>query len=124
MNQATTQNDRPEKHYGIFRRIQPLTPAPDVIAEELIARALPAQRLIEGWTETRIDQLLRALAQAVADHAEELAVAAVAETGMGNVRDKTFKNRIASLETYAHLVGKIGHGVIGSDSRCQITEVA
>src|SRR5436190_1821582 len=100
MNQATTQKDRHEKHYGIVRLAHPIIAAPDVeaIVEELIARALPAQRLIEDWSEVQIDQLLRALAQTVANHAEELAVATIAETGMGNVRDKTFKNRIASLE--------------------------
>jgi acetaldehyde dehydrogenase/alcohol dehydrogenase len=124
MNQATTQKDRREKNGGIFRLTHPLNAAPDAIVEGLIARALPAQRQIESWSEERIDQLLRALAQTVADHAEELAVAAVAETGMGNVRDKTFKNRIASLETYEHMAGEIGPGVIGFDSQRQITEIA
>jgi CRP-like cAMP-binding protein len=66
-----------------------LVPQVDPVVEELIARALAAQRSIEGWTEARIDRLLLALAQTVADHAEELAVAAVEETGIGNVRDKT-----------------------------------
>jgi acetaldehyde dehydrogenase/alcohol dehydrogenase len=124
MNQATNQKERREKRYGIFRHAHPLIAAPDMIVEGLIARALPAQRLIEGWSEVQIDQLLRALAQTVADHAEELAVATIAETGMGNLRDKTFKNRIASLETYAHLAGKIGHGVLGFDAQRQVAEVA
>jgi acyl-CoA reductase-like NAD-dependent aldehyde dehydrogenase len=124
MNQAPTQNDRREKRLGIFLFSRPLNEAPNAIVEGLIARALPAQRLIESWSETQIDALLQVLAQTVADHAEELAVATVAETGMGNVRDKSIKNRIASLGTYEHLVGKIGHGVIGFDSQCQITEIA
>jgi acetaldehyde dehydrogenase / alcohol dehydrogenase len=124
MNQATTRKDRREKHHAIFCLTHALIAAPDTIVEGLIARALPAQRMIEGWSEERIDQLLRALAQTVAEHAEGLAAATVAETGMGNVRDKTFKNRIASLETYAHLAGKIGHGILGFDAQRQITEVA
>jgi acetaldehyde dehydrogenase/alcohol dehydrogenase len=96
----------------------------DPVVEELIERALAAQRLIEGWTETQIDQLLLALAQAIADHAEELAVATVSETRLGNVRDKTLKNRIASLGVYQHLAGRTGHGVIGFDSQRQVAEVA
>jgi hypothetical protein len=43
---------------------------------------------------------LQALAKCVYEHAEELAIAAVQETGMGNVRDKTAKNRFASLDIY------------------------
>ena len=45
-----------------------------------------------------MEALLDAIAEAVADQAEELAAATVAETGIGNVADKTFKNRFASLE--------------------------
>lgn len=102
----------------------PLVPPTDPLVEELIARALVAQRLIEGWSEAQVDQLLLALAQTVADHAGELAIATVAETGMGNVRDKTFKNRIASLGIYAQLVERIGYGVLGFDSQRQVAEVA
>jgi acyl-CoA reductase-like NAD-dependent aldehyde dehydrogenase/hypothetical membrane protein len=92
--------------------------------DQMIARALVAQRQIERWNEAQIDQLLLALAQTLADHAEDLAVAAAHETGMGNVRDKTFKNRIASLGTYERLVGQVGHGLIGVDPQRQIAEIA
>jgi acyl-CoA reductase-like NAD-dependent aldehyde dehydrogenase len=124
MNQATMQTDKRENHYGIFGLTHPLTAAPDAIVERLIARALLAQHLIERWSEERIDQLLHALAQTVADRAEQLAAATVAETGMGNVGDKTFKNRIASLGTYERLAGKIGQGVLGFDPQRQVAEVA
>src|SRR5262245_26463922 len=96
----------------------------DPLVEEVVARARAAQPLIEGWNEEQIDSLLHALAQTVADHAEQLAVATVAETGMGNVCDKTLKNHIASLGIYEQLVGRIGHGEIGFDCQRQIAEVA
>ncbi len=101
-----------------------LVPQADPVVEELIARARAAQRLIEDWPEARIDRLLFALAQAIADHAEELALATVGETGMGNVRDKTIKNRIASLGIWQHMAGQSGHGVLGFDSERQVAEVA
>jgi acetaldehyde dehydrogenase/alcohol dehydrogenase len=124
MNQATPLQDGREKRHSIFHITHPLSKPPAAIVEDMIAQALPAQRLIERWTETQIDQLLCALAQMVADHAEELAIATVAETGMGNIRDKSFKNRIASLGTYEQLAGRIGHGVLGFDAQRQVTEVA
>jgi acyl-CoA reductase-like NAD-dependent aldehyde dehydrogenase len=124
MNQTLSQKDRREKYHGTLRRADPFIVVPDTFAEGLIARAIEAQHLIEDWTEAQIDQLLLALAQMIADHAEELAVATVRETGMGNVRDKTFKNRIASLGIYERLAGQIGRGVIGFDSQRQIAKVA
>jgi acetaldehyde dehydrogenase / alcohol dehydrogenase len=102
----------------------PLVPPTDPVVEQLIARARVAQPRIEGWSEARIDALLLALAQTIVDHAEELAAATVAETGMGNVCDKTFKNRIASLGIYEQLVGRIGYGTLGFDSQRQVAEVA
>jgi acyl-CoA reductase-like NAD-dependent aldehyde dehydrogenase len=101
-----------------------LLPPPDPLVEVLVAHALAAQRAIVDWPEKRIDTLLHALAQAVADHAEELAVATVAETGMGNVPDKTLKNRLASLGIWAELAGLSGQGEIGFDSQHQVAEVA
>jgi acetaldehyde dehydrogenase / alcohol dehydrogenase len=101
-----------------------LVPPADPVVEQLIARARVAHPRLEGWSEARIDALLLALAQTIADHAEELAVATVAETGMGNVCDKTFKNRIASLGIYEQLVGRIGYGALSFDSQRQVAEVA
>jgi acyl-CoA reductase-like NAD-dependent aldehyde dehydrogenase len=101
-----------------------LVPQADPLVEALVAQALAAQRAIADWPEERIDTLLHALAQTVADHAEELAVATVAETGMGNVPDKTLKNRLASLGIWAELAGHSGHGEIGFDSQRQVAEVA
>ena len=72
------------------------TVAIDPVVETLVDQALAAQREIENWSEQRIDMLLHAMADVVAGHAHHLAVATVAETGMGNVRDKTLKNSMAA----------------------------
>ncbi len=101
-------------------------PAPSThpVVEALVNQALAAQRQIEDWSEARIDALLHTLATAVADQAYPLAAATVAETGMGNVRDKTLKNVIASTGIYQHLAGQIGHGEISFDEERQVAEIA
>ena len=100
------------------------TVAIDPVVETLVDQALTAQREIETWSEQRIDMLLHALADAVAGHAHHLAVATVAETGMGNVRDKTLKNSMASLGVYRQLAGQIGLGEIGFDRDRRVAEIA
>jgi fatty-acyl-CoA synthase len=99
-------------------------PPGDQVVEALVNRALTAQRQIEGWSEEQVDALLRTLSNIVADHAQLLAVAAVAETGMGNINDKTLKNRVASTRVYAELAGQIGYGEIAFDSERQVAEIA
>ena len=70
--------------------------------------------MFEDWSEERVDALLHALANVVAEHAHSLAVAAVAETGMGNIRTKR-KNIAASLGLYSHLAGQVGRGEMSFD---------
>ena len=60
----------------------------DAAVDEVVARAAEAQAVLAGWPEDRVEALLDAIALAVADRAEELAAATVAETGIGNVADK------------------------------------
>ena len=109
---------------GAVARIRPSAPTTDPAVEALVDRAVAAQRQIEDWSEARIDALLLRLATVVADQAHTLAVATVAETGMGNVRDKTLKNVIASTGIYQHLAGQIGHGEISFDEKLQVAEIA
>ena len=61
------------------------------------AETAVAMDSIVGWREAEIDGLIAALAAQIAAHAEELAAATVAETGLGCVPDKADKNRFASL---------------------------
>ena len=56
---------------------------PDPVADALVARSVAAQESIAGWREGEIDGLIAALAAQIAGHADELAAATVAETGIG-----------------------------------------
>ena len=95
----------------------------DPAVDAAVAGAAAAQAVLAGWPEDRVERLLDAVAEAVADRAEELAAATVAETGIGNVADKTFKNRFASLEVNRALQGRPGIGPRPPDDR-GVTEIA
>src|ERR1035438_9162996 len=97
---------------------------PDPALDALVARSVAAQQCIAGWPEDKVDHLITALATEIAGHADELAAATVAETGIGCVPDKANKNRFASLDVAQSLVGKPGVGVVGSDERKALTEIA
>ena len=101
-----------------------VTGEPDPFADALVARSVAAQESIAGWHEGEIDGLIAALAAQIAGHAEELAAATVAETGIGCAHCKAEKNRFASLEVAQSLVGKPGVGVVGSREREALTEIA
>jgi acetaldehyde dehydrogenase/alcohol dehydrogenase len=95
----------------------------DPAVDAAVARAVAAQTVLAGWPEARVETLLDAIAGAVAGQAEGLAAATVAETGIGNVADKTFKNRFASLEVNRALQGRPGIGPRPPDDR-GVTEIA
>jgi acyl-CoA reductase-like NAD-dependent aldehyde dehydrogenase len=97
---------------------------PDPALDALVARSAAAQQSISGWPEDRVDDLIAALAAEIAGHADDLAAATVAETGMGCVADKADKNRFASLDVAHSLAGKPGVGVIGGDERGALIEIA
>lgn len=72
--------------------------------DSMVDRARHAQRAFVGWTEKQVIDLLYAMCQPIITHAVELAEDAVAETHMGNVRDKTLKHINAALgvEVFPH----------------------
>jgi len=88
------------------------TGEPDSAVDALVARSAAALDSIAGWAEEEIDGLITALAAQIAAHADELAAATVAETGIGCVPDKADKNRFASL------------GVASSNAPEGLTEIA
>ena len=97
---------------------------PDSAMDALVARSAAAQQSIAGWPEGKVDDLIAALAAHAAAHADELAAATVAETGIGCAADKATKNRFASLQVARSLAGKPGAGVLGSGERQAVTEIA
>jgi acetaldehyde dehydrogenase/alcohol dehydrogenase len=98
--------------------------SPDPEVDDMVAKAKRAQEQFESWPEAKVDALLFALANAVASQAGPLAEATVKETRLGNVADKTTKNRHAALGVYQSLAGKSGRGLLKTDEKTKISEVA
>lgn len=99
-------------------------PDADGDVDQMVRRAADAQAAFEAWDDARVDALLFAFATACAERAEALATLTVEETRLGNVADKTIKNRVASLGIYRALAGKPTRGAIGSDEARKVTELA
>jgi acyl-CoA reductase-like NAD-dependent aldehyde dehydrogenase len=96
----------------------------DEDTHQMVARATKAQQAFEDWPEDRVDALLQDVAQAVAERAQELAEATVAETGIGKAEDKVMKIRFASLDVYKAIAGHSAAGLLGTDPQTQVTEIA
>jgi acetaldehyde dehydrogenase / alcohol dehydrogenase len=96
----------------------------DSAVDVMVGRAVQAQRAFQIWPEAQTNALLADTAECVANHAEELASATVLETGMGNVANKTLKNRLASQLIYPSLAGKPGIGLLRFDAKRHIAELA
>lgn len=82
------------------------------IIEDMINRARAAQETLDGYTQEQVDALVKAAGKVVHDQAEELAVATVEETRMGNVRDKILKNENKARNVWNFLKNKNSIGVI------------
>jgi len=96
----------------------------DKDTHEIVARAVEAQKLFENWPEERVDALLRDIAEAIAEKAQVLAEATVAETDMGIIEDKVIKIRFASLEVYKTMSGYSAAGLLHTNPENQVTEIA
>ncbi|MBM4461791.1 MAG: aldehyde dehydrogenase family protein [Chloroflexi bacterium] len=96
----------------------------DEDTNRMVARAVKAQQHFEEWPEDRVDALLQDVSQSIAAHAQELAEANVAETGIGNVEDKITKIRFASLEVYRTIAGRSAAGLLRTDAQTRVTEIA
>jgi len=96
----------------------------DKDTHEMVARAVEAQESFEKWPEDRVDALLGDIAEAIAERAEELAEATVAETDMGIATDKASKIRFASIEVYKTMSGHSAAGLLTTDPQKKVTEIA
>jgi acyl-CoA reductase-like NAD-dependent aldehyde dehydrogenase len=92
--------------------------------DRVVASARAAQHAFENWTDDRIDHLLGDMAKALAAKAAALAEMTVNVTRIGNVRDKTVKNRFASLGVYESIAGKTAQGMLSYDPERQVAELA
>lgn len=96
----------------------------DPEVEDMVANAVRAQRDFESWDEERVDRLLEALAQSVADRAEELGQRSVEQTHIGNAADKALKIGMASTAIYQSIAGEVGYGPIRELVEEKVTEIA
>lgn len=98
--------------------------ARDAEVDRLVAAATAAQRSFAEWEDARVDALLEDLAGTLGEQAEAFAAATVEATHIGNVADKTIKNRFAALGVWQQLQASSGPGAPGGPSTAGVTELA
>lgn len=89
-----------------------------------ISRARKAQEIFEKMTQEQVDEAVKIIGKVVYDNAKFLAEIAVEETGMGNVEDKTAKNKQKSKIIWNNLKGKKSRGILDTDETTGITRIA
>jgi len=92
----------------------------------LVERARRAQRIVDGYDQDRVDELVTAAGWAIVEPTRNrrLAERAVADTGLGNVDDKIAKNRRKTLGLLRDLRGVRSVGVIAEDAQKGLIEIA
>ena len=90
---------------------------------DLIRDAKKAQEVFGTFDQHRVDQIVKAIAEACAANAERLARLAVEETGFGVWQDKVLKNLLGSTITYESIKDMKTIGVIHEDGAKGIMEV-
>lgn len=93
-------------------------------ARHLVEHCHAAWKQFEEFSEDQVEGVLKAVAEAAAAQAVELARKAVAETGFGNVEDKTAKNLFASEAVYRAIRPLRTVGIVSEDKEKRIIEVA
>jgi sulfoacetaldehyde dehydrogenase len=104
------------------------TADPEVTAQvrALVQRARAAQRVADGYDQSRVDELVAAAGWAILEPGRNRALAelAVADTGMGNVEDKIRKNERKTLGLLRDLHGARSVGVIAEHPERGLFEIA
>ena len=94
--------------------------------QEVRLLAQQAQQAFEGLQkldQSGLDRITEALSRAGALHAAELAREACAETGFGNERDKTEKNRFAAVRVFEAIRGLRTVGILRRDDERRVWDV-
>ena len=92
-------------------------------ARQLAKQAEAAQRILAGFPQEKLDTIVEAVGEAFAKEAASLAEMAVQETGFGNVRDKTAKNRFASHRVRQAVRGMKTVGVLAEYPEKKLWEI-
>jgi len=92
----------------------------------LVARARAAQAAVDAATQDEVDEIVTAAGWAIVDPEHNRAVAelAVADTGLGNVKDKMAKNRRKTMGLLRDLAGVKSVGVIADLPEKGLVEIA
>ena len=92
-------------------------------ARQLVRAAEDAQLLLAQMPQQKLDTIVKAVAEAFAGAAAELADMAVRETGFGNVNDKITKNEFASKRVLSAIEDMTCVGVLKEDPREKLWEI-
>jgi acetaldehyde dehydrogenase (acetylating) len=93
-------------------------------ARQLLEQASEAQQKFAAFSQTQVDAVVDACAEAATVAGEQLARLAVEETGYGNVPDKIIKNRLASVDVHRAIRGMKTVGILREDREKGILELA
>lgn len=93
-------------------------------ARQAVERASAAQEKFSAFSQSQVDAVVDACAEAATAAGEALARLAVEETGYGNVPDKILKNRLASVDVHRAIRGMRTVGILREDREKGIIEVA
>lgn len=90
---------------------------------DIIREAKKAQEIFASYDQSKVDTIVKAIAEACEANAERLAKMAVEETGFGIWQDKIIKNLLGSKITYESIKDMKTIGVIHEDGAKGIMEV-
>ena len=93
-------------------------------ARRLAERAHDSQSALAALGQEQVDGIVAAMAETAADHAEELAAAAVAETGFGVYADKVRKNLFAARTVHEFIRPMKTAGVLRRIEDRGVVEIA
>lgn len=93
-------------------------------ARQLAQKAKEASEILAGFSQSQIDAVVDAVAQAADREAETLARMAHEETGYGKTADKVIKNHLASRQVYRFIRPLKTVGVIDEDKERHILMIA
>ena len=90
----------------------------------LVAKAKAAQEIYATFSQSKVDNIVKAVAEACAANAQRLAKMAVEETGFGVWQDKVLKNLLGSAITYDSIKDLKTVGILSEDNVKKVWEVA
>ena len=92
-------------------------------ARLLCRQAEKAQQVLGKMEQAQLDRICQAVAERFAASAEELARLAVQDTGFGNAKDKTTKNRFASETVWNAIKQMKAVGILREDPQQKLWEI-